>query len=439
MKRTIIFFEDNTTDSLYPLSLSHTTAELQCGILSLGDKWSIRIAHDEVRLLTRRYLAGHLRSSLSRRVNDFDAIDANRLVLINPRFVANNETAAKIASEAGERAYVVDGVVVAQTVAAGSALVSSLNEYARGVSSGKPDNGCYDIICDYARQLPQEEVKLHSVKYLWDIVHHNGSEIESDFQFLIPELSFSQMFEDSEIDEDALIYNVDDVYVGKDCRIDGQVVIDARSGPIYIGEKVIISPHTRIEGPACIGEGCQLVGGKIRSGCSFGPYCRIGGEVEDSIFHGYSNKYHDGFIGHAYVGEWVNLGAMTTNSDLKNNYGNIKVELPSGVINTGLNKVGSLIGDHSKTGIGTLLTTGMVVGFGVNLFGGGLSGGSALPSFVWGGKDGFVEHRVDQAIATARAVFSRRGKNLGVEEEELFKTISEQTATLRKGFLGGSE
>jgi UDP-N-acetylglucosamine diphosphorylase/glucosamine-1-phosphate N-acetyltransferase len=435
MKRSICFFEDERVDCFYPLSLSHTIAELQCGILSLGDKWSIRLPQEQVSLLTRHYLAEHLRACLSRPVNDLRTTVADQIIFINPRFVADNSVTDQIMSEGDEKSYVQDDALVAMTVASGTRLIENLNSVIGADSTGRVDHQLFGLLVDYARHLPQVNVKLRSVRHLWDIVHHNSSEIEADFDLLIPELSFSQMFDDSEIDEDVLIYNVDDVYVGKSCQIDGQVVIDARSGPVYIGEKVKIAPQTRVEGPAYIGDGCQLVGGNIRGGCSFGTGCRIGGEVEESIFHGYSNKYHDGFIGHAYVGEWVNLGALTTNSDLKNNYGNIKVELPTGMVDTGLNKVGSFIGDHTKTGIGTLLTTGMVVGFGVNLFGGGLAGGRALPSLVWGGKEGFVEHRVEQAIDTGRAVLARRNKKFEEEDTALFKTISELTATYRQSFL----
>ena len=141
------------------------------------------------------------------------------------------------------------------------------------------------------------------------------------------------------------------------------VVIDAEHGPVYIDEGAEIHPFTRIEGPCYVGKKSILLGAKCREGNSIGPMCRVGGEVEESIIHGYSNKYHDGFLGHAYVGEWVNLGALTTNSDLKNDYSSVSVMLDGHTpIDTGSTKVGSLIGDHTKTSIGTLLNTGAYVG-----------------------------------------------------------------------------
>ena len=154
-----------------------------------------------------------------------------------------------------------------------------------------------------------------------------------------------------------------DVYVAPGAVVHPMVVIDAEHGPVYLDEGVEVHPFTRIEGPCYVGKKSILLGTKCREGNSIGPMCRVGGEVEESIIHGYSNKYHDGFLGHAYVGEWVNLGALTTNSDLKNDYSSVSVILDGNTpINTGSTKVGSLIGDHTKTSIGTLLNTGAYVG-----------------------------------------------------------------------------
>ncbi len=430
MKRLIFFFEDEQVDDFYPLSLSHTPAELLCGILSLGDKWTARIEHDEFRLLSRKYLASALGESLHRQVNDTNATGFDEAVFINPRFFPDEKLIDDILESGNNCAVMVSGTLALLRLGIQDDTYRALE---RGLLECRRDS-LYGAILAAAATVETIESNLKSVRYLWDIVHHNGEEIVRDFELLIPELNLSDIFSDSEVDDDCLIYNVDDVYMGKGCRIDGQVVIDARGGPVYFGEKVIVAPHTRIEGPCYVGDNCQLVGGKIRAGCSFGPFCRVGGEVEESIFHGYSNKYHDGFIGHAYVGEWVNFGAMTTNSDLKNNYGEIKVELPSGLISTGLNKVGSFVGDHAKTGIGTLLTTGMVIGHSVNIFGGGLAGGRYIPSFQWGGKDGFVEYDVNKAIATAKIVMSRRGREMTNADAELIRYISQATAVHRTGW-----
>jgi UDP-N-acetylglucosamine diphosphorylase/glucosamine-1-phosphate N-acetyltransferase len=221
------------------------------------------------------------------------------------------------------------------------------------------------------------------------------------------------------------------ILIAESAEIEPQVTLDAREGPILIGENVKIQAHTRIEGPAAICNGAVLCGGKIRAGTTIGPHCRVGGEVEQSIFQAYSNKYHDGFIGHAYIGEWVNLGALTTNSDLKNNYGNVRVEFPSGTVETEAMKVGCFLGDHVKTGIGTLLNTGTVVGFASNVFGGGMPAEKHIPSFMWGGKDGFEEFRLEKAKEVARAVVPRRGREFTPAMEQMFDFLFDRTRTHR--------
>jgi hypothetical protein len=149
--------------------------------------------------------------------------------------------------------------------------------------------------------------------------------------------------------------------------------------------------------------------------------------VEQSIFQAYSNKYHEGFIGHAYIGEWVNLGALTTNSDLKNNYGSVRVQFPSGVVDTGQNKVGCFLGDHVKTGIGTLFNTGAVVGFATNVFGGGMVRDKHVPSFMWGGAHGFEEFRLERAKQVAAAAMPRRQREFTPAVAAMFDYLFERT------------
>jgi len=190
---------------------------------------------------------------------------------------------------------------------------------------------------------------------------------------------------------------------------------------------VKIQSHTLVKGPCYVGDDSILTGGKIREGTSIGPVCRIGGEVDDSIFLGYSNKYHEGFLGHSYVGEWVNLGALTTNSDLKNNYGNIRMMVNGTEVDSGQTKVGAFIGDHVKTGIGTLLNTGVSIGFASNLFGGGMLKSKSIPSFFWGSTEKQEEYELSKSIETAKAVRKRRGMEFTREEENLFKIIFKLT------------
>ena len=197
------------------------------------------------------------------------------------------------------------------------------------------------------------------------------------------------------------------VYVARGARLDPGTVLDARGGPVVIAEGAVVESLSHVVGPAWVGPGSHVLGGKL-AGVALGPQCRVGGEVEQTVFQGYSNKRHQGFLGHAAVGEWVNLGAMTANSDLKNNYGPVRVWVNGIETDSGESKVGCFLGDHVKTGIGTLLTTGAVVGPGSNLFAGGRFTPRYLPGWAWWDGDATVPHRWDKFLATARTAMGRR-------------------------------
>jgi len=207
--------------------------------------------------------------------------------------------------------------------------------------------------------------------------------------------------------------------VVKGARVWPGAVISTETGPVMIERGAEVRPGSFIEGPCWVGPGTVIDGAKVRPGCSFGPFCRIGGEVEQSVFQGFSNKHHDGFIGHSFVGEWANLGALTTNSDLKNGYYPVKVTIRGKRVNTGLLKVGCFIGDHAKTAIGTLLNTGAVVGASANWFESGLSP-KEIPAFAWGEK---ARWPVEDAVECARKVMARRGVEMSGEYERRLRTL----------------
>jgi len=193
---------------------------------------------------------------------------------------------------------------------------------------------------------------------------------------------------------------------------------------------VRVAPHTWVRGPCAVGEGTQLLGGLIGRS-TIGPGCRIAGEVEDCIWQGRANKRHHGFVGHSIVGEWVNLGALTTTSDLKNNYGVVRIETPAGEVSTGTRKLGALIGAHAKTGIGTLLPTGAWVGPGANLFGGGRFAPKHVPAFGWWDGEAMREHRLDAFLATAAMAMSRRGAVLEAAEAGALRAYFESGRAAR--------
>lgn len=211
--------------------------------------------------------------------------------------------------------------------------------------------------------------------------------------------------------------------------IEPGVVIDTGAGPVMIDRDVHIHAFTRLAGPAYIGPETLVLGGAFGE-VSFGPVCRMRGEVRATVVLGYSNKAHDGFLGHSLLGRWVNLGAMTTNSNLKNNYGSIRMSLASGSHDTGMTKVGAFLGDHVKTGIGTLLNTGTVVEAASNLFGGAMPP-KYVPPFSWGSGSDLTTHDLERFLQTAEVAMGRRGVTLHDRTRELYRTAFEATAPLR--------
>jgi UDP-N-acetylglucosamine diphosphorylase/glucosamine-1-phosphate N-acetyltransferase len=208
-------------------------------------------------------------------------------------------------------------------------------------------------------------------------------------------------------------------------------VLDAGPGPILVARGARIEAHTVVRGPCVVGEGTQLLGGSV-SGSTFGPECRVAGEVESSVWQGHANKRHHGFVGHSVLGEWVNLGALTTTSDLKNNYGNVRVWVDGREVDTGSPKVGAFVGAHAKTGIGTLLPTGASVGTAANLFGGGRFAPKAVAAFAWWDGERTLEHELDRCVATARVAMSRRSRSLSADAEAVLRALHAGTAGERR-------
>jgi UDP-N-acetylglucosamine diphosphorylase/glucosamine-1-phosphate N-acetyltransferase len=215
------------------------------------------------------------------------------------------------------------------------------------------------------------------------------------------------------------------VWLSGTAVIDPGTTLDGRRGAIWIGDGVEVTHGTWLKGPAAVGAGSILLGGVIGPIVALGPHCRVRGEVTDTIVQGYSNKVHDGFIGHSYVGEWVNLGALTTCSNLKNNYSEVRLDIDGRGVPTGLEKLGVLIADHAKTAIGSLLSTGTVIGVGANVFGGAGLGGKYVPMFAWGVADGGRKgsYDLERFLEAARRVMSRRNASMSPAYEALLRRV----------------
>jgi len=257
------------------------------------------------------------------------------------------------------------------------------------------------------------DVFADCIKYPWDIIKLNGKAIKDDFEFFKESLEL-----DKNID---LIGSKDKIFIGKNVRFYGRVTISVKDGPVIISDNSIIKAPTIIEGPAFIGTGSLIDGAKIRQETTIGEGCKIAGEIEASVFSDFSNKHHDGFIGHAYIGSWVNMGALTTNSDLKNNYHSVKVNLGKDFIDTKELKVGCFVGDFVTFGIGTLIPTGAVVSPVCNIFGGGVIK-RYYPSFSWHDNGCDKMEVYDKALAkeTFSIMLSRRKKQWDERVEKFF-------------------
>lgn len=253
---------------------------------------------------------------------------------------------------------------------------------------------------------------------VWDLITDGATQVALDVEALFPTARAPYPVGTvSVMGESRLV-------VGRDVRLDPSVVLDLREGPIWLDDGVTVHSFTRLCGPAYVGRGTTLLGGGFE-GVSIGPVCKVRGEVEASTLLGYTNKAHSGFLGHAYLGSWVNLGALTTNSDLKNNYAPVRIWTPHGEVDTGEVKLGCLLGDHVKTGIGTLLNTGTVIGAGSNLFGGTMPP-RFVPPFSWGSGAELEEYRLDRFLETAKVALARRGITLSERQRALLARAFER-------------
>jgi UDP-N-acetylglucosamine diphosphorylase/glucosamine-1-phosphate N-acetyltransferase len=396
-----------------PLALNRPIWDLRCGFTSLADKLVAKVQARAVACFVPPHLCEAYRERSSWPVNDTASLRDDDLLLVHSRVKAADFHVPPL----GPSQYAVDD--------AGELLFARIARH----DVARLDASSWDALMSSIREtLPQAAERVSVWNYTWELVLENPEVLKLDYA-----ASGRSGVEGTVEQPFALRGSQRDLYVAPGAVVHPMVVIDAEHGPVYIDEGAEIHPFSRIEGPCYIGKKSILFGAKCREGNSIGPMCRVGGEVEEAIIHGYSNKYHDGFLGHAYVGEWVNLGAMTTNSDLKNDYSNVGVCLDgSSTINTNSRKVGSLIGDHAKTSIGTLFNTGAYVGAMSVIMATGKPLPKFIPSFAW-----FLEGVVTKGFgkaklyATARVAMDRRGCQWTAAQEAMWDAIFEQTAPIR--------
>lgn len=411
----LVVFEDLHYDCLYPLSFTRPVFELKCGATTLLDKIEQAVGRKADTFYIRDCLVPAYQKRCGKPVNDWEAIGNDGALFVNGRILAMN---VEISLEGPEEA-----------VWDGETLLYARVDKTRLAHFGEIGHG--GSITSLGKQLKHVAGKLPLINYGWDLIHNNPAAISYDFE------KAGKSGIEGKMAPQSCIYGPEDrVYVGAAAEIHPFVCIDTHGGPVTIESGAEVHPFTRIEGPCYVGKNSILLGAKVREGCSIGPMCRVGGEVEESIIHGYSNKYHDGFLGHAYVCEWVNLGALTTNSDLKNDYSTVSVMVKGELTDSGDTKVGAFIGDHVKTSIGTLLNTGTVIGtMSVIMATAGVLP-KYVPPFTW-----FLDGKrtkgfgLKALLETARTAMNRRKCELTPEEEELLKHCFEMTKDERMEYV----
>ena len=289
-----------------------------------------------------------------------------------------------------------------------------------------------DLIFGISKIKNKSNFNNKNINNIYDLIRLNKQEIISDYDYLVGVKN--QRVINSKIEDGSHTHMIgDQIYIGKNVKLN-HILLNASEGPIWIGDDVTIMEGSVIKGPVAVLEGSVIkMGAKIYPGTTIGPYCKVGGEISNSIVLGYTNKAHDGFLGDSYIGKWCNLGAGTNISNLKNNYSNVKLwnYLEGRFIDTGMQFCGLFMGDHSKCGINTMFNTGTVVGVFCNIFGSGYPR-NFIPSFSWGGAHGFKEHKIEEALNTASKVLLRRGCELSVDEIDSFKNIFNETKKYRK-------
>lgn len=388
----LVIFDDYLYKSFYPASQLRSVGDIRCGVLKLRQRLTYELGFEDAAIIVRPGLVALYRYRQSSwRIND----NPQGLKLYVNSRISLDDATIKLIKEIKE----------GEALVVGGSIVALLTE--QELSFGFDSSG-----------FQERAVEAQLYYNMVDIVHDNGRMIMRDFENIFYE-------EDNfyETEPGVHVLHPYNVWIGEGAMLAPNVVLDASEGAIIIDEEARIMANAVIVGPAYIGKKSVVkIGAKVYGGSSIGPVCKVGGEIESSIFQAYSNKQHDGFLGHSYVGEWVNLGADTNNSDLKNNYKNVfqynyhtdKLE------DSGTQFMGSLIADHVKIGINCSLNTGLVVGLGANIYGNKLFSGF-VPDFSWGEADALNTYRLEEFLETVGKVKSRRKLELQQIESELLK------------------
>lgn len=387
-----ILFDGTVRNALLPFTFTRPVADIRIGILTIREKWEKYLGYTTT-TLTEEYL-----------MEKYPMVEMEENIMINASFLPNP--------------ILID-------------MVQNLNPkeailFGEEIIAFHTHDTQEDIDFD-EYELIEYEGDVLRIENTWDIFTKNDAAIREDFE-LLTEDRFSQP-----IPKSVNVIASENIFIEEGAKLEF-VTLNASTGPIYIGKNAEIMEGSVIRGPFALCEEAQVkLATKVYGATTVGPHCRIGGEVNNSVLFGYSNKGHDGFLGNSVLGEWCNIGADSNNSNLKNNYEEVRLWSyeTEGFARTGLQFCGLMMGDHSKCGINTMFNTGTVVGVSTNIFGSGFPR-NFVPSFSWGGASGFTTYITKKAFETAKIVMSRRHVEFTEQDAKILEYVFEETKKFRK-------
>jgi len=390
-----ILFDKLHRNNLLPLTFTKPASELRVGILKIREKWEYFLKKS-VSNLTDEYLQ-----------IKFPLKTEDENLLINASILPNK----KITKEINE-------LEIGQLLIKDSLIIAII------LKGFRTEDFDFNNIKDFEHIEAKSD--FNTIEYPWDIFSKNGEEIENDFKILT-EGKTSQKLSNA-----VNAVETENIFLEEGAKVQF-ATLNPNGGYIYIGKDAEIMDGSIVRGSLALCEYSALkLGAKIYGPTTIGPHSKVGGEVNNSVIQGYSNKGHDGFLGNSVIGEWCNLGADTNNSNLKNNYTEVKLwnYQKKGFVKSGLQFCGLIMGDHSKCGINTMFNTGTVVGVSANIFGSGFPR-NFIPSFSWGGASGFTTYKLNKVFETAKLVMERRGIDLDETEQAILEEIFKQTEEFR--------
>lgn len=388
----VCFFEDDAYQRFHPLTLTRPVDDLRTGILTISEKWEKALEPDQAARLVRPSLTGVFNSG---------STDPNRSCYwINSRYVPDSGLIREIQRlDSGSCLMENDTVVAAHVDGRASA---------EWLESGRVDFNTLFVI---------QSSGFTCLRHVWDLFTLNGEQIAADLELL----GLSAGIDGDGVSDHAFFENPEEIYLGEGAVIEAGCVLNADGGPIHIGKGATVMAGSVLRGPVAVCENAVIkAGAKIYPDTTIGPVCKVGGEVNNCIFHSYSNKGHDGFVGNSLFGQWCNLGADTNTSNLKNNYSDVRITdwESQEEVETGQQFLGTVMGDHSKTAINTQLNTGTVCGVSCNIFASDFPP-KFIPSFSWVGSNVMQPYHLNRAFDTMEAMMARRD----VELSEPYKTM----------------